>query len=116
MKLVKIYKDWYLMATEDGHQYEVAKATAYLPDGTPGRMFREPVRFSTAAEAISCILESEVREKVKQPDLLDLAEFTNLYSTVADEITERIGALHTDLRLSAIRKYDHLRDVETRNA
>lgn len=111
--MVKIYKDWYLDVDGGGHYYEVLKAIEYKPDGSParGRMMQDG--FLTAAEAISYVFEAEVREKVKQPALLDLADFKAIYSELADEIAAATSA-HKDPSLPKARKYDPLAGIETR--
>ncbi len=111
--MVKIYKDWYLTVDAGGHYYDVMKAVDYKPDGSParGRMIQDG--FLTAAEAISYVFEAEVREKVKQPALLDLAEFKTIYSELADEIAAATSA-HVDPSLPKAWKYDPLAGIETR--
>ena len=111
--MVKIYNDWYLTVDGAGRYYEVLKAIEYKPDGSPARGRTVQDGFMTAAEAISYVFEAEVREKVKQPALLDLAEFKAIYSELADEIATATSA-HVDPSLPNARKYDPFAGVETR--
>lgn len=114
--MVKIYKDWFLTVGHDGQTYDVMKAVEFKEDGSPVRGRTIMNGFYTAAEAIEYVFEAEVREKVKKPELLDLAEFKNMCSELAEEITEKVTSGSVDLRLSSLLKFDPLRDAETRNA
>lgn len=111
--MVKIYKDWYLDVDKGGHFYEVLKAREYKPDGSPARGQVIQDGFLTSAEAISYVFEAEVREKVKQPALLDLAEFKSIYSQLVDEIAAATSP-HTDPSVPKAWKYDPLAGIETR--
>lgn len=107
--MVKVYKDWYLSVNQGGQHYEVLKVKEFKPDGTPARGRVVQNGFLTAAEAINYIFEAEVREKVKQPELLDLAEFKTIYQGLAEDIgkfAKPAGAFPL--------KFDAFRDVETR--
>lgn len=111
--MVKLYKDWYLNAEEN--QYAVGKASYEHKDGKLLLRIKDPKEFSTAAEAVLHVFETEVREKVSKPDLLDLAEFNAICSDLADELTNRINALPKDFKFSDLQRYDPLRGVETRS-
>lgn len=103
--VVKIFKDWYLTVDKGGHYYNVIKAMSYNEEGIPARGRVVQDGFLTAAEAISYVFEAEVREKVKQPELLDLAEFKDIYAELAEEVTKATSP-HVDPSLPKTWKYD----------
>ena len=107
--MVNIYKDWYLAVNQGGHFYEVLKVKDFKEDGTPARGRVVQNGFLTAAEAIDYVFEAEVRETVKKPELLDLAEFKTIYQGLAEDIgkfANPVGAFPL--------RFDAFRDVETR--
>ena len=110
--MVKLYKNWYLDA--DDRQYVVGRITEDLRSGEL-RSLQDPVKFNTAVEAVQYVLETETRDKVKKPDLLDLAEFLATYSDIADEITENLLSLPKDLLRTSGRHYGPRQQIETRD-
>lgn len=110
--MVKLYKTWYLDA--DDRQYVVGRITEDLRSGEL-RSLQDPVKFNTAVEAVQYVLETETRDKVKKPDLLDLAEFLATYSGIADEITENLLSLPKDLLRTSGRHYGPRQQIETRD-
>ena len=107
--MVKIYKDWYLAVNQGGRFYEVLKVKDFKEDGTPARGRVVQNAFLTAAEAIDYVFEAEVREAVKKPELLDLAEFKAIYQDLAEEIGK-----FAERRDPFPLRFDAFKDVETR--
>lgn len=111
--MVKLYKDWYLNA--DDKHYAVGKASFERMDGKMVLTLQDAKEFPTAAEAVLHVFETEVREKVSKPDLLELAEFNAICSDLADELAEKFETATKNPKAPDIRRYDPYRDVETRS-
>lgn len=112
--MVKLYKNWYLDA--DDHQYVVGRTTEDLRSGNLVRSIDDPVKFDTAVEAIQHVLETETRDIVKEPDVMNLVEFLATYSGIADGITENLLSLSKELIRASGRHYDPRQQIETRGA
>lgn len=110
--MVKLYKNWCLDA--DDRQYVVGRITEDLRSGNLVRSIQDPVKFKTAVEAIQHVLETETRDMVKKPDLLDLAEFLAAYSGIADEIAENLTSLPKNLIRTSGRHSGPWQQIETR--
>lgn len=111
--MVKLYKTWYLDA--DDHQYVVGRITEDLRSGEL-RSLQDPVKFDMAVEAIQHVLETETRDIVKEPDVMNLVEFLATYSGIADGITKNLLSLPKDLIRASGRHYDPRQQIETRGA
>ena len=111
--MVKLYKNWYLNA--DDHQYVVGKITEDLRSGEI-RSIQDPVKFDTAVDAIQHVLETETRDIVKEPDVMNLVEFLATYSGIADGITGNLLSLPKELIRASGRHYDPRQQIETRGA
>lgn len=108
--MVKLYKEWYLDADEKSY---------YVGRVIDGKMIN-PAKYPTAAEAVSHVIEAEMRQGVAKPDLLSCGEFIALYSGVAEDVVEAVSKAETNLlnmKRNACKPMKHYRPqgVETRS-
>ena len=100
--MLKLYKDWYLDA--DQYQYIVGKLTERTREGEPCQELKDKTYHPTIAAAVNYVLEAETRKKVKDGDLLDLAEAVAYYSSTADDLLEEIESIPGTLKKAVMKR------------
>ena len=100
--MLKLYKNWFLDA--DPYQYIVGRVKERERDGKAVVEMVNPSYHPTIVAAVSHVLESEMRAKVKSGELLNLAEAMAFYSTVADDLLAEIESVPGNLK-RAVQKH-----------